>query len=26
MPYGVDCRDGLTIFWFECLESMMNDE
>ncbi|MDR1539019.1 MAG: hypothetical protein LBU32_13685 [Clostridiales bacterium] len=18
MPYGVDCADGLTTFWFEC--------
>lgn len=23
MPYGVDCKDGLTIFWFACPEELM---
>jgi signal transduction histidine kinase len=23
MPYGVNCYDGLTVFWFECPEDML---
>lgn len=26
MPYGVDCYDGLTVFWFECPEGMLKTE
>ncbi len=26
MPYGVDCHDGLTVFWFECPEGILRTE
>jgi len=26
MPYGVDCHDDLTVFWFECPEGMLKTE
>jgi signal transduction histidine kinase len=26
MPYGVDCHDDLTVFWFECPKGMLKTE
>lgn len=26
MPYGVDCQDGLTTFWFECIVQKQPDQ